>query len=271
MKVAILTSNPDGNAARVADHLAHSCQQARIAGVVVDLGTAPDRRRQLRRLAAWRRHGGLSYVVWRAWLELESRLRDRPAARYAHCMHELSERFGFEVIEVPNVNSEPAREALRRFECDLGISIGNRVIQPNVFSVPRLGTINLHHGHIPDYRGGPPAFWELYEGEAEMGVSVHWMDAQLDHGPVVAATAIPVMDGDDPKTLMERAYTVDAGLVATAVEEIAAGRLRPGAVDSAAPPVRTIPARRELRALSKRLGRPIRHDDYRRAVLPVAR
>jgi hypothetical protein len=271
MRVVILTSNPHGNAARIAEQLARSCQHAGIVGAIVDLGTAPDRRRQLRRLAAWRRHGGLGYVVWRAWLEFESRLRDRPTARYAHSLHALSERYGFQVTEVPNVNSPAAKEALRDMRCELGISIGNRVIQPNLFSVPRLGTINLHHGRMPDYRGGPPAFWELYEGEAEMGVSVHWMDAQLDHGPVVAATAIPVLDGDDPKTLMERAYTVDADLVARAVGEIATGRARPAAADSAGSTVRTIPARGELRELSKRLRRPIRHDDYRRAALPGVR
>jgi methionyl-tRNA formyltransferase len=169
------------------------------------------------------------------------------------------------------VNSEAAKEALRRLRCDLGISVGNRVIQPDVFSVPGLGTINLHHGRLPDYRGGPPAFWELYEGEAEMGVSVHWVDAHLDHGPIVATTAVPVLDGDDPKTLMERAYTVDAEIVAKAVEAIATGTTRPFAVDSAGSSVRTIPSRRQLRELSKRLQRPIRHDDYRRAALPEVR
>jgi folate-dependent phosphoribosylglycinamide formyltransferase PurN len=271
MRVAILTSNPQGNAARIAEHLAGAGERARVVGAIVDLGTAPDRRRQLRRLAAWRRHGGIGYLAWRVWLELEGKLRDRPSARYAHSLHELSERFGFQVIEVPNVNSEAAKEALRRLRCDLGISIGNRVIQPDVFSIPRLGSINLHHGRIPDYRGGPPAFWELYEGEAEMGVSVHWVDAQLDHGAVVAATAIPVLNGDDPKTLMERAYTVDAELVAKTVEEIATGGARFVAVESAGTSVRTIPARGELRKLSKRLHRPIRHDDYRRAALPEIR
>jgi methionyl-tRNA formyltransferase len=171
-------------------------------------------------------------------------------------------------MEVPNVNSEAAKEALIRLRCDLAISVGNRVIQPDVFSIPRLGTINLHHGRIPDYRGGPPAFWELYEGEAEMGISVHWMDAQLDHGPVVAATTVAVLDGDDPKMLMERAYTVDAELVAKALEMIATGGAASGAEHSAKKSVRTIPSRRELAALSKRLRRPIRYDDYRRAALP---
>jgi hypothetical protein len=268
MRVAILTSNPRGNAARIAEHLARACERVRIEGAIVDLGTAPDRSRQLRRLAAWRRHGGLGYLTWRAWLELVGRLRSRPTARYAHSLHELSKRYGFQVIEVPNVNSEAAKITLLRLRCDLGISIGNRVIQPDIFSIPRLGTINLHHGSIPDYRGGPPAFWELYEGETEMGVSVHWMDAQLDHGPVVATTAVRVLDGDDPKTLMERAYTVDAKLVAKAVEDIATGRARPFAAASAGSSVRTIPSRHQLRELSKRLQRPIRHDDYRRAGLP---
>ena len=89
---------------------------------------------------------------------------------YSRSLYELGREFGFPVVDVPNVNSLVTLHVLRELSPDLGVSLGNRVIYEEVFSLPRLGTINLHHGRIPGYRGGPPTFWELYNGEQSMGV-----------------------------------------------------------------------------------------------------
>ncbi|MEA2143176.1 MAG: methionyl-tRNA formyltransferase [Solirubrobacteraceae bacterium] len=272
LRVAVVTGNPGGNAARICHHLVRSVDDITIAGGVVDASTAPDRARQVRRLRAWYRHGGIRYVSWRCWLELNGRIDPPPRATYAFTLGELGEMYGFPVVEVPNVNSAEARDALARLDADLGISVGNRVIRQDTFAIPRLGMINLHHGSIPAYRGGPPGFWELYAGERLMGVSVHRIDAQLDHGELLGAAEVPVLDGDDPRSLMERAYTVDHQLMGDVVGAIANGTARAIDVDfSQGATVRTLPSRAQLRTLQARLGRPIRHDDFRRARLPELR
>ena len=43
------------------------------------------------------------------------------------------------------------------FEPDLGISLAAPILRAPLFAAPRLGTINLHKGRVPDYRGMPPA------------------------------------------------------------------------------------------------------------------
>jgi hypothetical protein len=272
LRVALVTGNPAGNAARICHHLVRSVDDVTVVGGVVDMGTASDRARQVRRLRAWYRHGGLRYGSWRCWLELNGRRDPPPRATYAFTLGELGEMHGFPVVEVPNINSAEARDALGRLGADLGISVGNRVIQEDTFAIPRLGMINLHHGSIPAYRGGPPGFWELYAGEPRMGVSVHRIDAQLDHGELLGRADVPVLDGDDPRALMERAYTVDYQLMGDVVGAIANGTSRAIDVDfSHGAKVRTLPSRAQLRTLQTRLGRPIRHDDFRRAQLPELR
>jgi methionyl-tRNA formyltransferase len=54
------------------------------------------------------------------------------------------------------------------------------------------GTINVHHGAVPDYRGGPPVFWELADGEDTVGFTIHRIDAGIDTGPVLAQGAVPI-------------------------------------------------------------------------------
>jgi methionyl-tRNA formyltransferase len=268
VRVAIVTSKPAGNAARIAHYLAQSVDSVEIVSALIDTGTEPDRRRQRERFRAWYRHGGMGYVLWRLWLYARPKvMREGPRSSYRCSLHELGERFGFEVVEVPNINSMAAQEALRARQVELGISISNRVIASEVFSIPRLGMINLHHGRIPDYRGGPPCFWELYNGESTMGVSVHRIDAKLDHGELLAQAEVPILPGDDPKILMGRARSVDYRLVGEAVDALARGTQQQIPVDFAGSSVSTLPSRSQVRALRSRVGRPIRHDDYLKAGL----
>lgn len=270
LRVVIATSNPHGNAARICHHLAQSTTEVDIVGALVDTRSGADRGHQLRRLQAWRRHGGLRYVLWRVWLQLRPReLGPASVPRYSRSLHDLGAEFGFPVVEVPNLNGPDARRALAESRADLGISIGNRAIEEAVFTLPALGMINLHHGMMPTYRGGPAAFWEIYYGEQTMGISVHRIDSQLDHGDLLGIETVPIRSGETPADVMERAYAVDHRLVERVVNDLARGTARPIPIELDGTKVMTFPSRAQLRALRKRLGRPITVDDSRRAHIPV--
>jgi hypothetical protein len=78
----------------------------------------------------------------------------------------------------------------------------------------------------------PPTFWELYNGEKSIGVSVHRIDAQLDHGALVARSEVPILEGDDPRLLMERCREVDSRLVVDVVRALARGSVKEIPVDT---------------------------------------
>ncbi|MCH8879340.1 MAG: polysaccharide deacetylase family protein, partial [Planctomycetes bacterium] len=85
----------------------------------------------------------------------------------------------------------------------LGIALSAPILKPQVFAIPQRGTLNLHKSLLPNYRGMPPGFWELHDGTSESGVSVHWVDEELDTGSIVCQ-----------KTLEIPAYATCAGLSA---------------------------------------------------------
>src|SRR5439155_5560131 len=89
------------------------------------------------------------------------------------------------VLEGGNLNGLLAAETLRKLEVDLGIVLGTRILKRSTFSIPRMGCINLHKGKVPEYRGMPPGFWELYDGRSSAGVTVHFVDDGLDTGDIV--------------------------------------------------------------------------------------
>ncbi len=74
----------------------------------------------------------------------------------------------------------------------LGIALSAPILKPQVFAIPQRGTLNLHKSLLPNYRGMPPGFWELYDGTAESGVSVHWVDEELDTGSIVCQKALEI-------------------------------------------------------------------------------
>ncbi len=136
---------------------------------------------------------------------------------------ELAARSGCALVEVGNLNSPEAASALRECQADLGLVAGTRILKRSTFSVPRLGCLNLHKGKVPEYRGMPPGFWELFEGAESAGITVHFVDDGLDTGDIVGTCEIPIHQHETELSLRKKLDLEGARLLAKSVEEIQAG------------------------------------------------
>jgi methionyl-tRNA formyltransferase len=65
-------------------------------------------------------------------------------------------------------------------------------LPPEVFTAPRLGTLNVHDSLLPRYAGFAPLNWAIINGEREVGVTAHVMDERLDRGDIILQWAVPV-------------------------------------------------------------------------------
>lgn len=103
-------------------------------------------------------------------------------------------RPGLDVI----ISNYPNRWAdmIRPLRPDLIVCAGfNWKFPAAVLQVPRLGTINLHDGLLPKYRGRNATGWAL-RNEGDYGVTFHYMEEEFDTGAVLAQRPIPVTDND---------------------------------------------------------------------------
>jgi folate-dependent phosphoribosylglycinamide formyltransferase PurN len=117
---------------------------------------------------------------------------------------------------------------VRSLDADLGVVFGCHLLRRELFSIPRLGTLNLHLGKPPEFRGSSPGFYEMLTGVPEVGVTVHQVDDGLDSGPILLQRAFPLdltPEGDPLKYLgrLQREVLVPAGagMVAEAVRLLA--------------------------------------------------
>jgi methionyl-tRNA formyltransferase len=161
---------------------------AALAGLPVLSGltlvTAPPCRRRLslfeKARDAWR-YGGPPGVLRAA----TQRLRHEPLAaeRLANAAADLCPALPH--IRVADFHAPEAVERIAALGADLGITCGTYRLKPSLYGVPRLGSINLHFGWTPEYRGSSPAFWEMYDGVSSVGATVHWISPHQDAGDIL--------------------------------------------------------------------------------------
>jgi methionyl-tRNA formyltransferase len=113
---------------------------------------------------------------------------------------------------------------LRAHEPDLAICTGFPwLISQETIDVPRLGIVNGHPSLLPRYRGPFPIAWAIRNGETEIGMSFHLMDAAFDTGNVLAQKAVPLHDDDTGETLYDRFPPVVDELLPIVFARLAAG------------------------------------------------
>ena len=113
---------------------------------------------------------------------------------------------------------------LRAHEPDLAICTGFPwLISQETIDVPRLGIVNGHPSLLPRYRGPFPIAWAIRNGETEIGMSFHLMDAAFDTGNVLAQKAVPLHDDDTGETLYDRFLPVVDELLPIVFARLAAG------------------------------------------------
>ena len=85
--------------------------------------------------------------------------------------------------------------------------------------------INTHPSLLPAFPGADAIPQALAHGVKLSGVTVHFVDATLDGGPIIAQVAVPVEDGDDAAALRARIQREEHRLLPRVVQRLAAGRL----------------------------------------------
>lgn len=135
----------------------------------------------------------------------------------------LRSRPNVQVLEVADIHSADTFQAVHAFAPDLGLSLAAPILRRSLFALARLGTVNLHKGKLPDYRGMPPAFWELWNDEETVGCTVHRVAEQLDVGDVVCATEVARERFSTVRGLQLRLDEIGVDLMREAVTEILDG------------------------------------------------
>lgn len=104
---------------------------------------------------------------------------------------------GLEVLQPERLKDEAFVHRLEELRPDLGIVVAFRMLPEVVWSLPRLGTINLHGSLLPRYRGAAPIHWAIIRGETETGVTTFRLKHELDTGDILLQARLPIAPEDN--------------------------------------------------------------------------
>jgi methionyl-tRNA formyltransferase len=115
------------------------------------------------------------------------------------------------VYQPDNPNNPAFVAAMQALQPDWLFSCYYRhMLKQAILDLPRLGALNLHGSLLPRYRGRCPVNWVLVFGEAETGITLHYMEEKADRGDIVAQHRIPITPEDTAATLLAQ-MTAAAG------------------------------------------------------------
>lgn len=100
----------------------------------------------------------------------------------------------------------------------------NHLLSQDVLAIPRYGAINLHPSMLPKYHGPFPWFWQYYNFELEIGVTVHALDEGQDTGPILKQAPVRLSLGTDIMDAIKLVAPIGAKLMVEALGEIEQGK-----------------------------------------------
>ena len=132
----------------------------------------------------WKRRNWLAFPLFTIWVinrTMRFVLHRREEIALQRSLEKISDRIRF----VPNIHAQNVLEQVCALNPDLGLIYGSPILKPELFEIPRLGTLGIHHGKVPEYRGNKTTFWAMYNGERVAGVTIQKVNRGLDTGSIV--------------------------------------------------------------------------------------
>lgn len=136
---------------------------------------------------------------------------------------------------VADVNSTGFLAQLRAHQPDLIVSVScPQIFQQPLIDIPPLGCLNIHGANLPDYRGVLPSFWMLANREREAGVTIFFVNEDVDAGDVYAQRRFEIGPDDTLHSFLERSKAIAADLLVETLDRIEKGDVERRPLDMSA-------------------------------------
>ncbi len=154
---------------------------------------------------------------------------DKPAGRGRKLNESHVKQFAvahnIPVLQPPNLKSSEFIEELKSYKADLQVIVAFRMLPKVVWSMPAMGTFNLHASLLPEYRGAAPINWAIINRDKETGVTTFFIDEKIDTGAIIDQSHCPILHDENVGTLYGKLMLLGSELSLETVNEIAAGTI----------------------------------------------
>jgi methionyl-tRNA formyltransferase len=156
---------------------------------------------------------------------------DKPAGRgrklTSSPVREYAVKTGLRVLQPEKLRDSSFIKALRDLNADIFVVVAFRMLPEQVWSLPALGTFNLHASLLPQYRGAAPINHAVMNGETVTGVTTFLIDREIDTGRILLSAETEIGSEETAGQVHDRLMQMGAALVTKTVKGLAEKSLKP--------------------------------------------
>jgi len=154
---------------------------------------------------------------------------DKPAGRgqklSTSAVKDFAVSKNLDVLQPSNLNDESFLASLRELDASIYVVVAFRMLPKSVWSLPALGTFNLHASLLPEYRGSAPINWAIINGEKETGLTTFFIEEKIDTGKIIFQERTMIGKSETAGELHDRLMVTGAALVVKTVDAIIEGNV----------------------------------------------
>lgn len=127
------------------------------------------------------------------------------------------------ILQPQNMKDSAFIEELKLLKPDVQIVVAFRMMPQQVYSLPTLGTFNLHTSLLPQYRGAAPINWAIINGEKQTGITTFLLNDKIDCGEILLQQSIDITEQTDFESLYYEMADKGKTLIENTLELLAKG------------------------------------------------
>lgn len=130
------------------------------------------------------------------------------------------------ILQPEKLKNSDFIQALQRLQADVFVIVAFRILPKQVYTLPKLGTFNLHASLLPEFRGAAPINFAIIYGCKQTGVTTFFLDEKVDTGEILLQEKIAIDEEDNAGTLHDKLMNIGKELVLKTLEGIAENTLK---------------------------------------------
>ncbi len=131
---------------------------------------------------------------------------------------------GIPVLQPERLRDEEFIAQLRSFKAEVFCVVAFRMLPKEVWSIPELGTFNLHASLLPQYRGAAPINWAIINGDRITGLTTFFIDEKIDTGKIISSKECLIENSDDFGTTHDKMAAIGSQLAVDTLDRIIEGK-----------------------------------------------
>ncbi len=154
---------------------------------------------------------------------------DKPVGRgqkvQSSPVKQFAEEKGLLVLQPEKLRNEDFANQLKELNPDIAAVVAFRMLPESIWSLPKLGTFNLHASLLPQYRGAAPINWAVINGEKKTGLTTFLLDKEIDTGNIIDQLEVEIGENETAGELHDKLMYLGGSMVVKTIQKLTEGNL----------------------------------------------